>query len=157
LRETLEKRLGSRYVSADLSSPDVMVRLDIVRSPFCDGSFDAIICNHVLEHVPDDRAAMRELLRLLKPGGWALLQVPIGLSLAETFEDPTITTPEAREAAFGQRDHVRIYANDYEQRLESAGFRVDVQSFAAELARVEAARYGLDTREKLYVCRKAPA
>lgn len=157
LRDALERLRGTRYVSADLSSPDVMVRLDIARSPFCDGSFDAIICNHVLEHVPNDGAAMREILRLLKPGGWALLQVPIGLALAETFEDPSATTPEAREAAFGQRDHVRIYARDYKQRLESAGFRVDVDGFVGELERTQAERYGLDPRENLYLCRKESA
>lgn len=157
LRSALARLPGSRYVSGDLSSADVMVRLDVARSPFSDGSFDAIICNHVLEHVPDDSAAMREILRLLKPGGWALLQVPIGLALAETVEDPSAATPEAREEAFGQRDHVRIYARDYEQRLAAAGFRVEVDGFAAELEGGEAERYGLDRREKLYVCRKAPA
>lgn len=155
LQDVLRRSPGSRYVSADLSSPDVMVRMDIAQSPFCDGTFDAIICNHVLEHVPDDRGAMKEILRLLKTGGWALLQVPIGLALWQTVEDPQVRTPEAREAAFGQGDHVRIYAEDYRQRLESVGFQVCVDNFVEQLGEVEALRYGLDPRERLYVCRKA--
>lgn len=155
LQDVLRRSCGTRYVSADLSSPDVMVRLDLVHSPFGDATFDAIICNHVLEHIPDDRAAMSELLRVLKPGGWALLQVPIGRALRETVEDPLARTPEARENAFGQADHVRIYAEDYKQKLESVGFKVCVDGFVEQLGPAQAQRYGLDARERLYVCSKA--
>ena len=88
-------------------------------------SSDAIICNHVLEHIPDDRKAMKELRRVLKPGGWGILQVPISYVLAATHEDPSIVTTEAREQAFGQYDHVRIYAKDYVDRLVGAGFKVE--------------------------------
>jgi hypothetical protein len=97
---------------------------------------------------------MAEILRLLKPGGWALMQVPIGLGLEKTIEDARVQAPEAREAAFGQRDHVRIYARDYKDRLEGAGFLVSVDPFVGELEADEARRYGLDTRENLYICRK---
>jgi len=154
LRAALLKSACVSYVSADLEAPDVMLRMDVVRAPFSDGTFDAVICNHVLEHVPQDRAAMAEILRLLKPGGWALMQVPIGLALEKTIEDPRVRAPEEREAAFGQRDHVRIYARDYKDRLEDAGFLVHVETFVGELAADEAERCGLDTRENLYICRK---
>ena len=101
------------YLSADLNSPSAMVKMDITNIKYEDNSFDVIICNHVLEHIPDDRKAMSELYRVLKPGGWAILQVPISLLLNKTYEDPTVTTPEEREKVFGQSDHVRIYAKDY--------------------------------------------
>ena len=155
LRAALLKAGCVRYVSADLEAAEVMLRMDVVRAPFSDETFDAVVCNHVLEHVPQDRAAMAEILRLLKPGGWAVMQVPIGLALEKTAEDPVVRAPEAREAAFGQRDHVRIYAEDYRDRLEGAGFVVGVDPFVRELAGDEAVRYGLDTRENLYIGRKA--
>jgi SAM-dependent methyltransferase len=151
LRAALLAAGAVRYVSADLEAASVMLRMDIVRTPFCDGTFDTVVCNHVLEHVPDDRAAMAEIRRLLKPGGWALMQVPIGLALERTVEDPRVRAPEAREATFGQRDHVRIYAQDYRDRLEDAGFLVQVNPFVRELEG-GAARYGLDARENLYIC-----
>lgn len=142
------------YVSVDLLR-NAMTRMDIANLGFADQAFDAIICSHVLEHVPDDRRALSELFRVLKPGGWAVIQVPISFSLEETYEDPTITEPEERHRAFGQRDHLRIYGKDYLNRLRDAGFDVDTWSYAEELSEAEAHKHGLLEGEKLFVCRKS--
>ncbi len=115
---------GIDYLSADLAADRVMVRMDITAIEFPDDSFDVIICNHVLEHIPDDRRAMRELHRVMRPGGWGILQVPMSLTLERTFEDPTVRSPAERERVFGQSDHLRIYAADYVDRLASSGFAV---------------------------------
>ena len=120
---------GIDYLTADIEAPGVMVHMDITRIPCPDRGFDAIVCNHVLEHIIDDAKAMAELHRVLKPGGWAVLQVPIALALRETYEDFSIIAPLAREEAFGQDDHVRLYARDYRDRLARAGFGVDVFSW----------------------------
>ena len=107
--ERLQARPGLDYLSADLNAPPAMVEMDVQAIPADDASFDAVICNHVLEHVPDDRQAMREILRVLKPGGWAIIGVPLQQSRDVTFEDPAITSPAERERVYGQFDHVRIY------------------------------------------------
>ena len=101
-----------------------MLRLDLTRIPFPDASFDVVLCSHVLEHVPADRQAMRELRRVLAPDGWALLLVPMGKG--PTREDPSIVEPAARERAFGQWDHVRMYGPDFADRLREVGFAVTV-------------------------------
>jgi len=98
------------YVSADLDMVGNDLKLDLTDIALPDSSFHAIICNHVLEHIPDDAKAMSEITRVLKPGGWAILQTPISLSLSQTYEDFLITDPAERERAFGQNGHVRIYA-----------------------------------------------
>lgn len=141
------------YLSADLNDPAAMARIDITEIPLSDDSFDVILCSHVLEHVPDDRAAMCELLRVLRPGGLALLQSPIDLERAHTFEDPSVVTPEERARVFGQDDHVRIYGRDYEDRLCSAGFDVRIEPLPRELGDL-ARIYGLDPTEAVYCCRK---
>lgn len=112
------------YVSADLLVGRADVALDITQLPFRDDAFAIIYCSHVLEHVPDDRKAMRELHRVLHPAGWAVLQVPI--TAERTYEDPSITDPKERERVFGQHDHVRRYGPDYVDRLEEAGFKVTI-------------------------------
>ncbi len=129
-----------------------MVRMDITDIQFPENSFDAIICNHVLEHVIDDYKAMTELHRVLKPGGWAILQVPISLSLDKTYEDFSITTARGREEAFGQDDHVRIYAKDYASRLEQAGFKVNVFNWDAVAGSFGGSsnKYGLNEDEQIY-------
>jgi SAM-dependent methyltransferase len=124
LRQILRSQPYLDYRTADIEPGKADTAIDITQIPYPDQTFDLIICNHVLEHILDDRQAMRELHRVLHPNGVAILQVPLSLKLATTYEDPSITTPEARIQAFGQEDHVRIYGRDYGQRLESVGFVV---------------------------------
>jgi len=145
-------RPGLRYVSIDLASALAMARMDATRLAFRDSTFDAILCLHVLEHIPDDRAAMREFLRVLRPGGWAILQSPFDSARPGTFEDWSVTSPAARERVFGQRDHVRIYGRDYFGRLRESGFRVEECAFARELTPDEARRFGVDTEEAITLC-----
>ena len=142
------------YLSIDISSPLAMQKADITDLPFDDDSFDCIICYHVLEHVVDDRKAMRELHRVLRPGGWAVLQSPIDISREETYEDKSIITPRERERAFGQSDHVRIYGRDYIDRLNAAGFLVRADDFVMRYTPGEIVRYGLKPDEMIYFCRK---
>lgn len=143
------------YLTADISSSEVMVKMDITDINYPDGSFDIIICNHVLEHIIDDSKAMQELCRVLKPGGWGILQVPISLSLEQTFEDFSVTEPAAREEVFGQSDHVRIYAMDYVERLNRSGFTVRLFNWWEDPELVGADnRYGLLQDESLFLVSK---
>ena len=141
LASRLKRRLGGGYLSADLLDPAAMVRMDVTAILFPEASFDAIYCSHVLEHVEDDRRAMREFFRVLKPGGWAVFLVPV--ASGRTIEDPGIVDPAARRKAFGQEDHVRRYGSDFMERLSQAGFQVD--SFGPEdlCGETEARRLGL--------------
>ena len=129
-------------------------KVDITQIPFEENYFDVIICNHVLEHIIDDRLAMRELYRVLKPNGWAYLQVPIEENRETTFEDPTIISPIDRENIFGQNDHVRIYGQDYKNRLESVGFEVTRDEFINSFSENEIYRYGLMQDEYIYFAKK---
>jgi SAM-dependent methyltransferase len=148
----LARTPGLDYVSADLLDPAAMVQIDLMEIPFPDESFDCIYCSHVLEHVADDRRAMRELYRVLRTGGWAVLQVPITVEV--TFEDPAITDPAERVRYFGQADHVRAYGPDYEDRLAAAGFQVTKVPGAEFLAPAEIDRLRIDTTESIFYCRK---
>ena len=118
----LRRLLPKGYVTADLANPRAMVKMDVTDIPYPDASFDIIYCSHVLEHVVDDRRAMREFYRVLKPGGWAVILVPI--TMDTTFEDERIVSPVERLKAFGQEDHVRRYGPDFVDRLRDAGFVV---------------------------------
>ena len=142
------------YVSVDISSPMVMARMDITNIATSEDQFDCIICYHVLEHIPDDKKAMRELFRVIKPGGWAILQSPVRYNLHKTFEDPNIGSPEERRHVFGQRDHVRIYGRDYKDRLERAGFTVNLDNYVKELEDDKIKRYDLPKDEIIYFCTK---
>lgn len=125
LRRRFARMPQLRYVTADLCAPDVDLHLDLTALDLPDNSYESVICSHVLEHVEDDLAAMRELRRVTAPGGWCLVMVPLDLTREATYEDPSIQTPEERERAFLQNDHVRLYAPDIGERLTSAGFTVD--------------------------------
>ncbi|MBL7962756.1 MAG: methyltransferase domain-containing protein [Flavobacteriales bacterium] len=132
--------------------PKGTIDLDLTRIGFPAHTFDAVICSHVLEHIPDDRLAMRELHRVLKPGGWAIIQVPLDKSMAHTDEDVTMTDPKERERRFGQHDHFRLYGRDLKDRLEESAFRVEVVPFSASYTAQERFRYGLPGDEDIYFC-----
>ncbi|MEP7351654.1 MAG: methyltransferase domain-containing protein [Acidobacteriota bacterium] len=153
MREIFSATPTLQYVTTDYCEP-TDVHMDITSLAIPDNTFDAVICSHVLEHIPDDAKAMRELCRVLKPGGWAILQVPIDLKRDHTYEDFTITTPAERRLHFGQEDHVRWYGSDYPQRLKTAGFDVTVDQFVPSLPAETIAKYGLLTSEDVYFCRK---
>ncbi|HRX66979.1 MAG TPA: methyltransferase domain-containing protein [Tenuifilaceae bacterium] len=142
------------YVTADLNSPWAKVKLDVQNIPFPENEFDIILCNHVLEHVADDRLAMREFFRVLKPNGFGIFQVPLDSSMEETQEDKSVKSPEMREKLYGQRDHVRLYGNDYGKRLAEAGFRVTEDDFAKRMPPELAERYALPKDEVIYFCQK---
>jgi predicted SAM-dependent methyltransferase len=123
LAPLLRKRLGGSYLTADLLDPKADLQTDIMNIRLPDAKFDVAMCSHVLEHIVDDRKAMRGLHRVLKPGGWALISVPI---MAETtFEDPAVVDPAERERVFGHPEHVRIYGKDFKDRLIEAGFAIE--------------------------------
>jgi SAM-dependent methyltransferase len=153
-REKCKSLPNLDYLSADISSPLAMLRMDITRISLTDNQFDCVICYHVLEHIPDDQKAMRELFRVLKPGGWAILQSPIDFNQDKTFEDPSIVSPDERERFFGQNDHVRIYGRDYKDRLEKAGFVVKVDDYVQQLGDSAIKKYGLMRDEKIHFCSK---
>lgn len=154
--DVLGKQASVDYLTADLCSDDVMVKMDITSIQYSDNTFDVIMCNHVLEHIIDDRKAMSELYRTLKAGGWTILQVPLSLSLEKTYEDFSITSTRGREEAFGQGDHVRVYAKDYKNRLEHAGFKVDVFKWITESENFGGRknRFGLNEEESLFLASK---
>ena len=142
------------YTSADLFSPIVDVKADILDLPFEDESFDVIFCNHVLEHIEDDRKAMRELYRVMKKGGWGILQVPMKNSLEKTYEDFTITDPKERQKNFGQYDHVRWYGMDYFDRLKSVGFDAEANFYSQKFSDADIKKFGLNRNEILPIVRK---
>lgn len=143
------------YVTTDLNSPLADVKADICNLPFEDASFDVILCNHVLEHIPDDTQAMKELYRILRPGGWGVLQVPQQLQREHTFEDNSITDKRERARIFGQYDHVRIYGRDYFNKLRSVGFIVEEVDLTNSMGPEMVERYRLAKGEIIPVVKKA--
>ncbi|WP_100802127.1 class I SAM-dependent methyltransferase [Ulvibacter sp. MAR_2010_11] len=142
------------YTTTDLNSPIADIKADICNLPFEDNSYDFIICNHVLEHIPDDTKAMQELYRVLTPGGTAILQVPYDAERSVTFEDDSITDPKERARIFGQYDHVRVYGIDYFEKLASVGFKVEAVDYTKSLSAADIDRYRLAKGELLPVCTK---
>ena len=154
LRERLAAVPGLRYVTSDLdAAQQADLRLDITALDLPDGAFDAVICSHVLEHVADDRTAMRELRRVTAPGGFVLVMVPLDLARDATYEDASITAPEDRRREFLQHDHVRLYAPDIAERLRAASFDVEVVDIAIDLGPREARRHGLLASDRIFLCR----
>ena len=131
------------YTTTDLNSPLADIKADICNLPFEENTFDIILCNHVLEHIPDDTQAMSELYRILKPGGWGVFQIPQDLTRAITFEDDSITDKKERARVFGQYDHVRIYGRDYFDKLRSVGFKVKEIDLSQKLTEEEIHKYRL--------------
>jgi SAM-dependent methyltransferase len=147
-----EKQHGEGYITADIESPLAKVKRDIHQIPFGENHFDAVLCNHVLEHVQDDIKAMSEIRRVLKPGGWTILQVPFFSPVPDvTFEDNSITDPREREKIFGQDDHVRMFGKDYSKRIERSRLKAEENDFT----KTQSERFGLQRAEIIYLGRKA--
>ena len=143
------------YITTDLNSPLADVKADICNLPFKDNEFDVILCNHVLEHIPDDTKAMQELYRVLKPGGFGVFQIPQDLTRELTFEDNSIKDKKERAKIFGQYDHVRIYGKDYFNKLRSVGFKVDEVNYTASLSEDMIKKYCLAKGEIIPVVFKS--
>ncbi len=149
-----KKQKNWKYITADLESPLAQIKTDIRNMPFTSENFDFLMCNHVLEHIDDDKKAMQEIYRVLKKGGKAILQVPIDNTRTETYEDFSIIDPKEREKHFGQYDHVRVYGQDYVKRLENAGFTVEISHFVDTLTTQEINRYRIVPNEVIYIAHK---
>ena len=146
-------REKERYVTADLESPLADMHFDVQEIPIEDGAFDCVICNHIMEHVEDDRKALKEIFRILRRGGWGVILSPVELEREKTFEDDSITDREERTRIFGQYDHRRIYGRDYTERLQEAGFEVYDIPYKEAFTAAEQQRYAL-CDDHLYIVRK---
>jgi SAM-dependent methyltransferase len=139
-----------QYVTADLESPLADVKLDVQSMPFDKEAFDVVICNHVLEHVENDHKALSEIYRVLKTGGYAIMQVPFSSSMEKTLEDPSVTDPSEREKLFRQKDHLRLYGLDYIVRVQKAGFITKGKNYIEKVDEVSRQRYRLPQFEFMY-------
>lgn len=149
-----KKQKNLNYLTGDLVSPLADMHFDLHAIPLEDNRFDVVFCNHVLEHVDDALQCMRELHRVMKPGGWGIMQVPQDLSREETYEDPSIVTPEEREKHFWQKDHVRLFGRDYPDWLRKAGFTVVEFDKNARYSAELLERYRINAGEILYIVSK---
>jgi SAM-dependent methyltransferase len=153
IRRRLSSAPNLTYVTADLAMAEAAVHSELGRLPFEDACFDVVICSHVLEHVEHDFESMIEMHRVLAPTGRALVMVPVNPRLSETYEDPSVTEPEARRRAFGHPAHVRYYGADVTTRLEQSGFEVEPIDYVDHMPPGEARRIRASRGELIYVCR----
>ena len=151
--DRFNKLSNLEYITGDLESPLAQVKMDIHHIPFEAETFDVVFCNHVMEHVADDIAACAEINRVLRKGGWGIIQSPV-YDLEKSIEDPSITDPAERERVFGQRDHVRKYGKDYADRLRKSGLQIEEDAFVTTLPGEVVTRHGLPPEEIIFVCRK---
>lgn len=142
------------YTTGDYNSPIADIHFDLHKAPFEDNTFDVIFCNHVLEHVEDANQCMKELYRIMKPGGWGVFQVPLDVTKQTTLEDKTIVSEEDREKHYWQKDHVRLFGLDYKDKLAAAGFKVTIDDFVNTIGPELQERYRLPKGEMIYLCRK---
>lgn len=142
------------YLTGDLVSPIADLHFDLHDIPLEDNRFDVIFCNHVMEHVDDAIRCMSELHRVMKPGGWGIMQVPQDFTREETFEDPSITSEEDREKYYWQKDHVRLFGRDYPNWLKKAGFGVIEFDKESNYSQELIEKYRLDKKEILYIVSK---
>lgn len=145
----------SNYICGDLYPIDnEILQVDITQTTFEDNMFDIVLCSHVLEHIPDDIKAMKELYRIMKCGGWGILQVPVATNLESTYEDSNIVSEEDRLYYFGQEDHVRLYGMDYEDRLKSVGFKVYKYNCFEKFGEKRSIQLGLSETDCIYIVEK---
>jgi len=149
-----KKQKNLDYITADIVSPIADLHFDLHDIPLKENSFDVIFCNHVLEHVEDDHQCMKELYRVMKKGGWGIFQVPIDYNNKITYEDPKIISSNDREKHFWQKDHVRLYGLDYPNRLEKAGFKIDVFDPKDSLSEIDHEKLRLNSLELIFIARK---
>jgi SAM-dependent methyltransferase len=149
-----KKQANLNYLTGDLVSPIADIHFDLHSIPLEDNRFDVVFCNHVMEHVDDPIKCMKELFRVMKPGGWAIMQVPQDMSREVTYEDPTITSPDEREKHFWQKDHVRLFGRDYPQWLEKSGFTVKTYDVSKVLDDATIKRFCLIKHELLFIAFK---
>ncbi len=152
--KTFRKQKNIDYTTGDLESPLADLHFDLHKIPLEDNQYDVIFCNHVMEHVENDLQCLKELLRIMKPGGWGVFQVPIDTTRDTTYEDASITDPKEREKHFWQYDHVRLYGTNYPDVLRSAGFEVEEYDYRKELDEETYNRYRFHEGEMLYIVRK---
>lgn len=152
IRDALAGNPALSYVSVDMFDPEADRAADMTALPFPDSSFDFAVCSHVLEHIADDRKAMAELHRVLKPRGRAVVMVPIEQKRPETYEDPSIDTAAGRDEAFGHPYHVRICGADYAGRLRRAGFEVELVGSRSMTPHMR--RFWRINKTVLFDCRK---
>ena len=142
------------YTSGDICSPRAKKKIDITNINYPDNSFDVVISSHVLEHIPDDFEAMKELSRVQKSDGWSIHLVPVDYSREKTYEDPSINTPEKRKRIYGHHDHRRIYGLDYMKRLEDNGFKPKIFKGIDYIKKDEMLKFGLNSNMEIYFCQK---
>jgi predicted SAM-dependent methyltransferase len=149
------RKLANEYHMVDLNPKDDSIQqMDSQNILFPDNYFDFIMCNHVLEHVYDDRLAMRELCRVLKPGGYGVVQTPFSSILASTFQDSGINTDELRHRFYGQSDHIRVYGQDLFRRFVESGFQLNLKHHKVVLANFNPVVYGVNPSEDLILLKK---
>lgn len=155
LSPKIQASSAERYIKCDLfpQSEDIM-QVDMLNIPFDEASFDLLIANHVLEHVSDDARALQEISRVLKPGGFAILQTPYCAKLHATWEDSGIDTEQSRLEAYGQEDHVRLYGGNIFQRFSSFGLSNCVKSHTELLPDVDAENFGINEEEPFFLFQK---
>ncbi len=149
-----KKNKNWNYITADLYSPLADIKADLTNLPFPDNTFDLIFCNHVLEHIKEDEKAIKELFRVMKPGGTGIFQIPLDKTRKTSFEDDSITDPEERSRIFGQYDHVRVYGMDYFDKLAQAGFTVYPLDYTSKFTDSQIDKYRLEKGEILPVVKK---
>ena len=152
--DSFKKQKNLNYLTADIESPIADLHFDLHKIPLEDNRFDVVFCNHVMEHVENPLQCMKELYRVMKKGGWALMQVPQDFNRDLTYEDASITSPKEREKHFWQKDHLRLFGKDYPQWLEKAGFTVDEFDLNKHFDKNEINRFRLMHGEILYIAKK---
>jgi len=149
-----KKLKNIKYTTYDLNSPLASIKGDICNMPFMDNSFDFLLCNHVLEHIKDDKKAMSEIYRVLNINGTAILQVPLNQNSKNTLEDNSITNKKERIEKFGQYDHVRLYGMDYFERLKKVGFEVEQIKYSSNFNKKDIKKFGIIEDEIIPLCKK---